>query len=77
MGFKGSYAFDALKWIEYKEMKSFTHKDIARATNANCSHSVLRDIKKILSREDKKLTEIWETNENHKRYKRYFIEEIA
>ena len=51
---------------------SFTHKDIARVTNGNCSYSILRDLRAKLRTRNAELIEVWEVNpKTKKRYKRY------
>ena len=70
-----SYATDFLKHLRALGLTNFTHRDILINTTTNCPYSVLCDIKLILSRENKHLTEKEEIT-NKKRYKRYFIEVI-
>ncbi len=67
-------------YIKPKGIKSFTHKDILRETDANCSYRVLQDLISYLEKMGYKLTEIFEERINKKnqkkKYKRYFIEAI-
>lgn len=65
-----SYA-DVLK-LYLETNGSFTHKDISRITNGNCSYSILRDLRAKLKTKNSELIEVWEINPKTKtRYKRY------
>lgn len=70
-----SYATDFLdNYINRYNVTEFTHRDILLNTTTNCSYGVLQDIKLILNKFNKKLTES-ERCINKKRFKVYKIEE--
>lgn len=75
------YATDFLKELNARKRNNFTHKDILTWTTANCSYSVFRDVKQLLAKDGYRLVEIWEeetnTKNEHKRFRRYWIEKVA
>ena len=71
-----SYATDFIEgYIKPFNITEFTHRDILIHTTTNCSYSVLQDVKMLLKKVDKYLTET-ERCINKKRYKVYKIEEM-
>ena len=70
-----SYATDFINgYLKPFNIKEFTHRDILKNTNTNCSYGVLRELKKHLFAIDKILIETEKTN-NNKRFKVYTIED--
>ena len=70
-----SYATDFLNgYIKPFNITEFTHRDILLHTTTNCSYSVLQDIKMLLFKMNKILTES-EKCINKKRFKVYRIED--
>lgn len=67
-------------YLKPKGIFSFTHKDILKYTDANCSYSVIRELKSFLVGIGLKLQETEEKRTNKKnqtkKYKRYWIEAI-
>lgn len=65
-------------YIKPRGVFTFTHKDILKYTDANCSYSVIRELKKLLAGIGLSLSEVTEKRINNKnqtkKYKRYFIE---
>ena len=71
-----SYATDFLEgYLKPFNITEFTHRDILLYTTTNCSYSVLQDLKMLLYKANKILTES-EKCINKKRYKVYKIEEM-
>ena len=51
-----------------------THRDIAIATNGNCSYSILRDMKNLAKIRGVEVVESWQINPNtKKRFKRFEV----
>lgn len=70
-----SYATDFYEgYIKPFNITEFTHRDILIHTTTNCSYTVLQDLKDILFKENKTLTES-ERCVNKKRFKVYKIED--
>lgn len=65
-------------YIKPKGVFTFTHKDILKYTDANCSYSVIRELKILLAGIGLTLHETTEKRTNKKNqtktYKRYWIE---
>lgn len=71
-----SYATDFLEgYLKPFNITEFTHRDILLYTTTNCSYSVLQDLKMLLYKANKILTES-EKCINKKRYKVYKIEDM-
>ena len=69
------YASDFLEgYLIPFNVKEFTHRDILLHTGTNCSYTVLQDLKMLLYKANKILTES-EKCINKKRYKVYKIED--
>lgn len=70
-----SYANEFLEgYLKPFNIKEFTHRDILLHTTTNCSYTVLQDLKMLLKKANKILTEK-EKCINKKRYKVYKIED--
>ena len=66
-----NYVEEAEKYLLTKG--SISHREILKNTNANCSYSTLKYLKKRHN-----LEEYWEENpETKKKYKRYYLEKTA
>jgi len=76
-----SYATEFIKELNARRLNNFTHRDILMWTNANCSYSVLRDIKDEFEKDGYRLVELWEestnTKKERKKFRRYWVEKIA
>ena len=76
-----SYATEFIKELNARRLNNFTHRDILMWTNANCSYSVLRDIKDEFEKDGYRLIELWEestnTRKERKKFRRYWVEKIA
>ncbi len=66
------------KYIETNKITNFTHRDLLKFTDTNCSYSVLRYLKAFLFSKGLQIREEKEERINSKneikRYKRYYIE---
>lgn len=75
------YAEDFLRHIAQNKIKCFTHRDILKHTDANCSYSVIRTLKAKLEHKGQCLNELWEYRVNSrgqkKKFKKFWVEEIA
>ena len=74
-----SYASEFYEdFIKPNGLITFTHKDIQRETDTNCTYSVVQDLRALLDASGYCVKEIWQENINKrnqkKRFKQYFIE---
>ena len=76
-----TYATEFIKELQARKLNNFTHKDILMWTDANCSYSVLRDIREQFEKDGYRLIEVSEqrtnTKNETKKFKRYWVEKIA
>ena len=73
------YAQVFMEFLKREGIKTFTHKDIQKATTANCTYSVVRSLKRLIEKQGRALVWILDKNTNQngetKSFRRYFIEE--
>lgn len=74
-----SYAQEFFEgYLKPKGITQFTHKDIQRETDTNCTYSVVQDLRALFDAMGMCLKEEWQGRINRKnqtrRFKRYFIE---
>lgn len=74
------YSEEFITYLKRNDCKSFTHRDILKHTDTNCSYSVVKYLKKELEKLGLKLVETIEYRTNKKnarrRFKRYWIEKL-
>lgn len=55
-----TYYIDLLRYMETKNQKIFTHREIHKITKANCTYTVVKELKKYLKTIGASLVEWWD-----------------